>query len=70
MRRSRATGRPVRAYSAIGHAAGVGNYALAGLLAGSAALPGRLWPPLLAMAGPIVTALNLAAVASRLLPAR
>jgi phosphatidylglycerophosphate synthase len=53
------------AYSAIGHAAGVSNYALVGLLAGSVARPWPHWPFLLDAATAVVVALNLAAVALR-----
>jgi phosphatidylglycerophosphate synthase len=66
--RRRRSGEAARAYSAIGHAAGVCNYALVGLLAGSVALPGPAWPPILAAGGAVVVALNLGAVALRLLP--
>jgi phosphatidylglycerophosphate synthase len=62
------TGTPVRAYSAIGHAAGVCNYALVGLYAGSVALPGDLWTPTLAVGAAVVVALNLGAVGLRWLP--
>lgn len=66
--RTRAAGAPVRAYSAIGHAAGVCNYALVGGYAGSVALPGALWPPVLALGAAVVVALNLGAVALRWVP--
>jgi phosphatidylglycerophosphate synthase len=66
--RTRAAGTPVRAYSAIGHAAGVSNYALVGLFAGSLALPGPAWSPILAVGAAAVVGLNLAAVALRWLP--
>ena len=66
LRRSRAVGAPVRAYSAVGHWAGVCNYALVGLLAGSVALPGRSWHVILAGGSAAVVALNLAAVVLRL----
>jgi phosphatidylglycerophosphate synthase len=65
LRRSRAVGAPVRAYSAVGHWAGVCNYALVGLLAGSVALPGPAWTTLLPLGSAAVVALNLAAVALR-----
>jgi len=65
LRRIGATEDAPRAYSAVGHAAGVCNYALAGLLAGSVALPGPSWPPLLAAASAVVIALNLTALAQR-----
>ena len=67
--RSRVSGAPVRAYSALGHAAGVANYAVVGLVAGSVALAGPAWTAILAVAGAIVAVLNLAAVANRLRPA-
>jgi len=57
---------PRLARSRLGHAAGVWNYVLVGLACGAVALPGALWPPLLGVAGAGVAALNLAAVASRL----
>ena len=66
LRRVRADDPSPRAYSAVGHAAGVCNYALAGLLAGSAALPSSAWPSLLAGASAVVVFLNLTAVAQRL----
>ena len=66
LRRSRVEGGPVRAYSAIGHWAGICNYALAGLLAGSVALPDARWPMLLGLGSVVVVVLNLGAVALRL----
>ena len=66
LRRTRAHDPSPRAYSAVGHAAGVCNYALAGLLAGSAALPSPSWPSLLAGASAVVAFLNLTAVLQRL----
>jgi phosphatidylglycerophosphate synthase len=68
--RSRATGGPARAYSAVGHWAGICNYALAGLVAGSAALPGPVWPGMLLVGSAVVIALNLSAVGMRLRPNR
>jgi phosphatidylglycerophosphate synthase len=65
LRRTRASAEAPRAFSAVGHAAGICNYALAGLLAGGVALPGPQWPPLLASASAVVIALNVAAVAQR-----
>jgi len=41
------------ARSAAGHTAGALNYALVGLIAGAAAMPGRAWAPLLAAARPV-----------------
>jgi cardiolipin synthase (CMP-forming) len=64
--RSVAAGHPARAYSAVGHAAGVCNYVLAGLVAGTAALPWRGWPAVLGIAGAGVAVLNLAALAQRI----
>ena len=54
------------ARSAAGHTAGVLNYALVGLIAGAAVVPGPAWAPFLAAAGWIVTGVNLAALLSRL----
>ncbi len=70
VRQSRTSGRPARAYSLAGHAAGVCNYALVGLVAGSVALPSVVWPALLAAGGAIVVALNVGALLLRALPAR
>src|SRR5262249_61050471 len=58
------------AYSAMGHAAGVGNYALAGLLAGAVAFPGGGLIRTRGVVSLLVTAMNLAAVVSRLVPRR
>jgi phosphatidylglycerophosphate synthase len=62
------------AHSTVGHAAGVLNYALAGLIAGAVAWPGAAWAPFLGVASLVVIAANLAALlqqAARLtLPAR
>jgi phosphatidylglycerophosphate synthase len=66
LRRVRAHDPSPRAYSAVGHAAGVCNSALAGLLAGSVALPAPSWPSLLTGASTVVVFLNLTAVAQRL----
>ena len=57
------------AYSAIGHAAGVLNYAITGLIAGAVAFPGRGWSPLLAGASGVVVAANGGAVLGRALTA-
>jgi phosphatidylglycerophosphate synthase len=65
VRRSKAVGGPARAYSAVGHWAGICNYALVGLLAGSVALPATWWRPVLSLGTVVVVALNLAAVALR-----
>ena len=66
LRRVRAHDPSPRAYSAVGHAAGVCNYALAGLLAGSVALPSTSWPAMLAGASVVVVFLNLTAALQRL----
>lgn len=66
LRGSRAQGGPIRAYSVVGHWAGICNYALAGLLAGSVALPAASWAALLPLGSAVVVAINLAAVATRL----
>jgi phosphatidylglycerophosphate synthase len=58
--------RPAR--SRLGHAGGVANYALVGLIAGSAALPGARWGPVLRAASLVVVAVNLSAVLERLWP--
>jgi phosphatidylglycerophosphate synthase len=66
LRRSRREGHPARAYSRVGHWAGICNYALVGFLAGSVALPGSIWDALLPPGSAVVVALNLGAVAMRL----
>ncbi len=53
------------ARSAVGHAAGVLNYALTGLVAGAVAYPGRGWTPILSTASAAVFAVNGAAVLAR-----
>jgi cardiolipin synthase (CMP-forming) len=68
IRRTRAAGVAAPAYSVVGHAAGVVNYGLVVLVAASVALPGGAWPAVLAAGGGAVTAINLAAVALRLVP--
>lgn len=70
VRRTKALGGPARAYSAVGHWAGICNYALVGLLAGSVALPAPVWAPLLGLGTGVVVALNLAAVVLRVRDAR
>lgn len=55
------------ARSHVGHAAGVCNYVLAGLVAGALALPGAAWLSLLRAASVVVVAVNLAAVLGRVL---
>ena len=56
------------ARSRLGHAAGVLNYGLAGLVAGAVALPGAVWHPALAVAGVAVAVVNLGAVLERAVP--
>jgi len=72
-REARGPLRPAR--SRLGHAGGVANYALAGLVAGALAVPGAAWPAILALGSAVVVALNGAAVLDRVrqratLPAR
>lgn len=64
VRTTRRAGRPRLAPSAIGHAAGVGNWVLVALVAGAA------WPSVVALASGGVVALNLAAVLARLVSRR
>ena len=56
-------GEAARAYTPIGHAAGVCNYLLAGLLAAVVARPGPGWGPVLDAAGLVVLTVNGAAAA-------
>ncbi len=56
------------ARSRVGHAAGICNYAIAGLIAGAVALPGAVWARVLVCASLAVIAVNLTAVLSRLRP--
>jgi len=65
--RSRRAGGMELARSRVGHAAGVANYAVVGLAAGSRALPARAWSGALAAAAALAVALNLGAVGARLL---
>lgn len=58
-----------RARSRLGHAAGVLNYALVGLVAGARWLPGGPWAPLVAATGLVVVAVNVAAALDRVRPA-
>ena len=58
----------VMARSAVGHAAGVLNYALVGLLTGAVAMPGRAWETVLAVASWLVAGVNAAAVLQRIVP--
>jgi phosphatidylglycerophosphate synthase len=60
--------RTARARSELGHAGGVLNYALAGVVAGAAAFPGSGWRPVLRLASALVIAVNLAAVLERAAP--
>jgi phosphatidylglycerophosphate synthase len=63
---SAAAGAPRRrARSRIGHAGGVLNYTLAGLIAGAVAIPNDAWHVILAAASVLVIAVNLAAVLAR-----
>jgi phosphatidylglycerophosphate synthase len=57
--------RPPLARSRLGHAAGIVNYVLVGLVCGAAAMPGAPWVSILGAGGLVVTLLNLAAVAAR-----
>ena len=50
----------------LGHAAGVLNYGIAGLVAAAVAAPAPLWQPALDVASLIVVAVNLAAILDRL----
>ena len=70
LRRSTHVGSWRLARSRIGHAGGVTNYALAGLVAGALALPHPAWGALLRVASLGVVALNVAAVVTRVVPAR
>ncbi len=65
VRRTRAERRPARAYSAVGHWAGIANYVLVGTVAGSEAVPGAGWWALLAVGSGLVVVANLSAVAMR-----
>jgi phosphatidylglycerophosphate synthase len=58
------------ARSRVGHWGGVCNYALTGLIAGAAWLPGPAWAKILAAASLGVVGVNLAAVLERMVPAR
>jgi phosphatidylglycerophosphate synthase len=57
------------ARSAIGHAAGVLNYALTGLVVAAAVWPGRPLAGVVGVAGGVVLAVNAAAVIGRVVPA-
>lgn len=67
---SAAQGTVRMARSSVGHAAGVVNYALAGLVAGAVALPGQAWTFILALASAAVIVVNLTAIVQRLVPGR
>jgi len=56
------------ARSRTGHAAGVLNYAVTGLLTGATALPGPVWTPILGVGSAVVIAVNVAAVLERAVP--
>ncbi len=62
--------RRIPARTTIGHAAGIANYALAGLIAGTVALPSLVPRTLVAAAGVAVTAVNLGAVGQRFITPR
>ena len=70
LRRSTRAGAWRLSRSRIGHAGGVANYALAGLVTGALALPHPAWATILRVASLGVVALNVAAVVARLVPAR
>jgi CDP-diacylglycerol--glycerol-3-phosphate 3-phosphatidyltransferase len=53
------------ARSAVGHRAGVANYALTGLVTGAVVLPGAPWTAILEVASLVVVGINLAAVLER-----
>ena len=63
------TGRRGPARSAVGHAAGVANYVLTGLVTAAVALPGTPSKAILEVTSLVVVGINLAAVLQRLLPA-
>lgn len=68
LRLSAGSATPRLARSRIGHWAGVVNYACLGLACGALAVPWSGWPALLALAGAVTAAWNVAAVAARVLP--
>ena len=70
LRRSTEVGSWRLARSRVGHAGGVANYGLAGLIAGALALPHPAWDAVLRLASLGVVALNVAAVLVRVVPAR
>lgn len=65
-----ASSRGKLARSRLGHAGGVLNYGLAGVIAGAVAWPGQPWTPALPVASLLVVAVNGASLATRLLPRR
>jgi len=69
VRRSADHAAPRLARSRLGHAAGVSNYAIVMLIAGSVALPGAIWDIVLPASSLVVVVINLAAVGARLLGA-
>ena len=58
------------ARSRLGHAGGVANYALAGVVGGALAWPHPAWGHVLRVASLVVVALNVAGVVTRIVPAR
>jgi phosphatidylglycerophosphate synthase len=56
------------ARSDVGHAGGILNYALAGIVTGAAAMPGGAWRTVLRLGSALVVAVNLAAVLERVIP--
>ena len=56
------------ARSNVGHGAGVLNYALTGLVAGAAAIPGRFWNPILQLGSVLIVVVNVTAVLERVGP--
>lgn len=62
-------GRSTPARSRVGHAAGVLNYALVGLIAGAVAIPSGVWEPILRAGSLTIVAVNATAVLQRLVPA-
>ena len=65
-RRRTGSGAPRLARSALGHWAGVANYACLAVVTGALTWPGPQWTRVLAVAGAATAGLNLAAVLARL----
>jgi phosphatidylglycerophosphate synthase len=65
--RSAAVGRPELARSSLGHTAGVINYAVVAVVAGSVAWPASIWGAVLRLASVASVTLNLAAAAAHAL---